>query len=1132
MKILNLLTISFALILTFNFTFAQSSKDKKEENNSINSALNGFKFRSLGPAFMSGRIADIAIDPSNENIWYVAVGSGGTWKTTNAGTTWTPLTDNMPFYSTGCITIDPSNNSSIWLGTGENVGGRHVGIGHGIFNSKDGGKTWKDKGLKKSEHLSKIIIHPENSNIIWVASQGPLWKSGGERGLFKSTDGGNTWKNTLDINEWTGVTDLVINPENPDILYLATWQRHRNVAALMGGGPGTSLYKSIDGGNTWNKINKGLPKSNMGKIGLAISPMNPKVLYAAVELDRRKGAVYKSSNSGGSWEKMSETISGGTGPHYYQELVASPFVFDKIYLMNVRVLVSDNGGKSFYTMTEKRKHSDNHSLTFKKNDPNYMLIGTDGGIYESFDSSKTWKFVGNLPITQYYKLAVDDAVPFYNIYGGTQDNNTQTGPSRTFKRSGIRNGDWEIILGGDGHQPATEPGNPNIVYAQSQQGYLHRIDRSNGEVVNVRPQEGIDEPYERFNWDAPILVSQHNPKRLYFASQRVWKSENRGDSWNPVSSDLTKNQERLELPIMGKMKSFDNAWDVYAMSTYNTITSLAESKTNEDILYAGTDDGIIQFTKDGGKNWTKITVDKLPQTPSSAFVNDIKADLFDEQKAYVALDNHKFGDFKPYLFKTTDGGKTWTSITNGIPDGTLIWRIVQDHINPNLLFLGTEYGVYVSINQGVKWHKFSNGLPTISVRDLTIQKRESDLVLATFGRSFYVLDDYSPLRNITEESINENALLFAPRTTLQFNQIMGDSRSSGTDNYSAKNPTYGATISYYLKEGHISKKSARQKSEMSKGVDSSIMEKLADEGYKNAKSVIEEDLKILARKTKIKKEKLKEVIKKLEINRNKDTNFPGWDALDSELLEQKPEVILVIKNSQGKIVDQISGPLKKGLNRVNWNLTTKLPTTVKTSASTAHNTSIWTYVEPGTYSISLFKRVENKMTKLAEPENFDIVRIRENTLSNPLADKHKSYYKSIAELTKKLGTYVHLFEKSSKKLVTYQKNLSYLKENRVSITEDVYDLVNTMNSIKKEISGSKARAEIGEKDKLTIYDRLSSAKGGWYLNTYGPTELHMKSFDMATEMFNRLQPKMDDFLVKIKALGKVMEENGAPIVLD
>ena len=511
--------ILFTSLLFLTLGFSQKKKNSADDLKS--SDLSGLKFRSVGPAFMSGRIADIAVNPENENEWYVAVGSGGVWKTVNSGTTWSPITDNESFYSTGCITIDPHNTSKIWLGTGENVGGRHVGIGHGVYVSDNGGKNWKSMGLKASEHISKIIVSPKDSEVVFVASQGPLWSSGGERGLYKTNDGGKTWKNVLSVNEWTGVTDVVINEQNPNILYAATWQRHRNVASYMGGGPGTSIYKSIDHGNTWIEIKNGLPNSNLGKIGLAISPFDSTIVYAAVETDRRNGSVYKTTNSGGSWKKMSDTVSGATGPHYYQELVASPHVFDKIYLMDTKVQVSENGGKDFYVMNESDKHVDNHSLTFKMSDPNYLLIGTDGGVYESFDNTNSWKFVANLPLTQFYKLAVDDAYPFYNIFGGTQDNNTQGGPSRTFKTSGITNSDWFVLLGGDGHQPATEPGNPNIVYAQSQQGNIHRIDRTNGEATFIKPQNDLNEPYERFNWDAPILVSPHDPKTIFFGSQRA-----------------------------------------------------------------------------------------------------------------------------------------------------------------------------------------------------------------------------------------------------------------------------------------------------------------------------------------------------------------------------------------------------------------------------------------------------------------------------------------------------------------------------------------------------------------------------------------------------------------------------------
>lgn len=1075
----SLLSIVFML---FAYTLGLQAQEEEKEKNPLEAALGGFEFRSIGPAFMSGRIADIAIDPTNESIWYVAVGSGGTWKTTNAGTTWTPLTDDQPFYSTGCITIDPSNPAVVWLGTGENVGGRHVGIGHGVYVSKDAGASWTEMGLKKSEHISKIIVHPDDSDTIWVASQGPLWSSGGERGLYKSTDGGQSWRNTLEINEWTGVTDLVIDPTNPDVLYAASWQRHRNVAAHMGGGPGTSLYKSVDGGETWTKIDKGLPKSNMGKIGLAISPIKPNVLYAAIELDRRKGAVYRSSDSGGSWVKMSDTVSGGTGPHYYQELVASPHHFDRIYLMNVRALVSEDGGKTFYTMKETNKHSDNHSLTFKANDPNYLLFGSDGGIYESFDDTENWRFVNNLPLTQFYKLAVDDAEPFYNIFGGTQDNNTQGGPSRTVRTDGIANSDWFVLLGGDGHQPATEPGNPNIVYAQWQQGNLYRIDRTNGEAVYIKPQSRLGEPYERYNWDAPILVSHHNPKHLYFGTQRVWRSEDRGDSWTPISGDLTKDEERMGLPIMGRQQSFDNPWDLYAMSTYNTITSLAESKLNGDVLYAGTDDGIIQYTKDGGQNWTRMTVDKLPGVPETAFVNDIKADLHDEQTAYVALDNHKYGDYSPYLYKTTNGGKKWVSITEGIPDGTLIWRLVQDHVNPNLLFLGTEYGVYVSVDQGAKWHKFSNGLPTISVRDLAIQQRENDLVLATFGRSFYVLDDYSPLRDINPNSVTDHALLFEPRKALQYNPIRGGTSSQGASFYTAENPDYGALFTYYIKEGHKSIKAQRQKKE------------------KNIK--------------------------------DGDITFPGWESLDAEMAESKAEALLVVSDMAGNVVDRITAPLKKGIHRVSWDL--KKPyTTIVDPDSKRENINAWRLnVAPGTYQVALYQRVGGVVTKLADAKSFEVERIRENILDNPLSNQRDTYVQQLLDLNKSVDLAEHYFEKAAKRVVKLEKALRFAESNKESLSAEVYKLRDEKIAIKNALEGSPAKAEVGEKEQPTLQYRLYFAANALMGNSYGPTTLHMESFAMASQLFEELQPRIDRFVQQVDQLAKKLEAAGAPFVVD
>ena len=778
--------ILMTLLVSFPLGIHAQRKTKKTDSKAIPEvSLDAFAFRNIGPAFLSGRIADIVFHPENESIWYVAVGSGGVWKTENAGTTWTPIFDDKPTYTTGCIALDPSNPEIVWVGSGENVGGRHVAYGDGVYRSLNGGKTWENMGLTDSQHISEIIIHPDNSDVVWVAAQGPLWNKGDQRGLYKTTDGGRSWKKVLGDDQWTGVTDIVIDPRNPQVLYAATWDRHRTVAALMGGGPGTAIYRSDDGGKQWTKLANWLPKSNLGKIGIAVSPQNPDVLYAAIELDRTKGAVYRSSDRGASWNKMSDTVSGGTGPHYYQELYASPHEFDRIYLMNVRVLTSDDGGKTFVQLKEENKHSDNHAMVFKKDDPNYIMLGTDAGIYESFDLASSWRYIKNLPLTQFYKVAVNNAEPFYHVFGGTQDNGSAGGPSATDEREGIANKHWYKTLFADGHQSATDPLYNDLIYAETQQGGLYRVDLTTGEQVSVQPQAAEGEPHERFNWDAPILVSPHNPARLYFASYRVWKSESRGDDWEVISGDLTRNEERITLPIMGRQQGWDNPWDVGAMSNYNTITSLAESPRQEGLLYAGTDDGFIQVTENGGQSWRKIPVTALG-LPERAFVNDIKADLFETNTVYVALDNHKEGDFNPYLFKSEDKGMTWTSISSNLPKKTLIWRMVQDPIKKNLLFSATERGVYASLNGGNSWQKLP-GTPTISFRDLTIQKRENDLVAASFGRGFFILDDYSALREFTEEHIEKEGKLFKPRPAKWF-VPRSNVGNTGADYYFAKNP--------------------------------------------------------------------------------------------------------------------------------------------------------------------------------------------------------------------------------------------------------------------------------------------------------------------------------------------------------
>jgi photosystem II stability/assembly factor-like uncharacterized protein len=1065
--------------LFFIATNAISAQENDKDTLFSENTFSGLKLRSIGPALMSGRIADIATNPDDPNQWYVAVGSGGVWKTNNAGNTWQPIFDDQTSYSIGCVTLDPQNPFVVWVGTGENVGGRHVGYGDGIYRSTDGGESWENMGLKESQHISKIIVHPENSDILWVAVQGPLWSKGDERGLYKTTDAGITWKKVLGDDEWVGVTDVIIDPRNPDQLYAATWQRHRNVASYLGGGPGSGIHRSEDGGETWEKLKKGLPESNMGKIGLAISPQNPDVIYAAIELDRRTGAVYRSSNLGSSWVKGADAVSGATGPHYYQELYASPHAFDRIYLVDVRAQVSDDGGKTFRRMKEQYKHSDNHAFSFRKDDPDYLLVGTDGGLYESFDLAENWRFITNLPVTQFYKVAVDDAEPFYTIYGGTQDNATQGGPSRTIFSSGIHSSHWFITHGGDGHQPATEPGNPDIIYSESQEGFLSRIDRTTGEIISIQPQPEADEGFERFNWDSPILVSPHSPTRLYFASQRLWRSDNRGDSWKAISGDLTRNQERITLPIMDKTWSWDSPWDVNAMSTYNTITSIAESPLQEGLIYVGTDDGLVSITEDGGTNWRTIEVGDLPGIPKTAFVNDIKADLHDVNTLYIALDNHKFGDLSPYLLKSSDRGKSWKSIKGNIPERTLIWRIVQDHVKPELFFAATEFGIYFTIDGGSKWIKLTGDVPTISFRDLAVQRRENDLVGASFGRSFYVFDDYSVLRYVSREQLEQEATLFPSRKAWWYIPSYVAYRL-GADQFTAPNPPFGAVFTYFLKEMIKTKKDIRTERE-----------------------------KVLNEK-------------------NQNVPFPGWDEVESERRQNEPIIWLTVQDAEGNVVRRIKGTNQRGFHRIVWDL--RYPATdAILNEEDMNKTHKGALVAPGNYTVSLSKQVDSITTNLSEPMPFEVVKMLQGALTGADPKVVAEFWKETERLNRSVSAASKFIDESLKRIVVMQEALNRTPAPTGNLNRELHDLKQELFDLDEQLTGNRSKMEIGEKYKPTIAFRLNQVSYGTSNSTYGPTETQKRNLEIAGTQFRDLKKSLDRIINdKLPGIEKALIDAGAP----
>lgn len=1061
---------------------AAAEEEPKDESKLSAATFSGLELRNIGPAMMSGRISDIVMHPEDESTWYVAVGSGNIWRTHNAGTTWEPIFDNEGSYSIASITLDPNNPAVIWVGTGENVGGRHVGYGDGVYRSTDGGDSWTNMGLGESEHIGNIVVHPEDSNIVYVAAQGPLWSPGGQRGVYRTTDGGETWERILAAGEYTGANEVWMHPEDPDTLIASLHQHYRNVAALMNGGPESGIHKSTDGGDTWREVTKGLPSEDMGKIGLAYSPQDPDVVYATIEAADGAGGFFRSDNGGESWEKRNDFLSGGTGPHYYQELFASPHQFDRVYQMNNSLQVTHDGGKTFERVPEDNKHGDNHAMAFSKFDPNYLLNGSDGGIYESWDLGQTWKFAANLPVTQFYKVAVDYDEPFYHVVGGTQDNSTQYGPSRTDNNAGIRNSDWEITVFADGHQPAIDPTDPNIVYSEWQEGNLVRWDRQTGEIIYIQPQPEKGEEQDRFNWDSPILISPHDAKTLFFAGQRVWRSDDRGDSWRPISGDLSRGEDRLELPMMGRVWSIDANWDLAAMSKFGTVTSLAQSPLDADVIYAGTDDGLIQVTEDGGANWRRIS--SLPGTPDFFFVNDIKADLFDADTVYVAADNHKAGDFAPYLYKSTDRGRTWRSISGDLPERHLVWRMVQDHVKPELLFAGTEFGVFFTVDGGSRWVKLTGGTPNIPFRDLALQRRENDLVGATFGRSFFILDDYTPLRHVSEESLEQDAQLFPvreakwyiPRRPFGF----GEKGSQGDSFYNAPNPPFGAVVTYYLKESRKSPKQARRAEE----------KKLAEAG--------------------------------------EDTPYPGWDALRDEELAATPEIILTVRDADGNVVRRISGPASAGFHRVAWDL--RYPSTAPEGAGGGFfgGGDSGYLAAPGTYSVSLAERTDDGVVDLGLSQTFEVVPLRGRGLPGAEPAQVAAFMQELADVQRRTQATHSVMVEAQDQLEAMTSALSRATTPDTALDARTRDLLRRLIVLHESFDGNERRGEYGDPGPATIDGRLGVVSIGNVFSTYGPTPMHLRQFEIAKEEFAELVHSLAALSEEIEALEADLDAAGVP----
>ncbi|MGB3564310.1 MAG: glycosyl hydrolase [Thermoanaerobaculia bacterium] len=1075
--------LSFALLLVLLMIpalgLAAEEKPEEPETRLNADTLSGLELRGIGPAINSGRVVHFAVTPGKRHRYFAATASGGLWKTENAGTTWTPVFDGEGSYSIGTVTIDPSNPNVIWVGTGENNSQRSVSFGDGVYKSMDGGQTWSNMGLKESEHIGRIEVDPRDSDVVYVAAMGPLWRSGGDRGLYKTTDGGETWERILHVSDDTGVAEVWLDPRYPEIVYATSYQRRRHVWTLINGGPESAFHKSTDGGVTWRQIDQGLPDVDRGRMGLCISPVNPDVIYGVLDAVRDESGLFRSTDRGESWEKRSDHHTSGD---YWNELTCDPHDLDTVYSVEVWLWVTKDGGKTFEKVNWKKRHVDDHAVWLDPEDPDYMLVGCDGGIYESFDRGETWLFKENLPITQFYRVSVDTSEPFYYVYGGTQDNNTLGGPSRTLRKSGISNEDWFITVGGDGYETQVDPTDPNIVYSQWQYGGLVRYDRRSEEIVDIQPQEEPGEPAHRWNWDSPVIISPHSPTRLYFASQRLFRSDDRGDTWTAISGDLSRQLDRDRLEVMGRIWEMDAVHKSTSTSNYGNIVSLVESPLVEGLIYVGTDDGLIQVTEDGGGSWRQV--ESVPGVPERTYVSDLEASLFDEDTVYATFDNHKMGDFSPYAAVSRDRGRTWRSIRGDLPDREVAYTLIQDHAKPELLFIGTEFGLYVTLDEGAHWHRLKGGFPTIQVRDLDIQREWEDLAVATFGRGFYILDDYSPLREMTEERLeNEASILFPARGALRYIEQSDRVVDRGNGFWTASNPPYGAVFTYWLRDGIKTKQELRAE---------------AEKEAREAES---------------------------------ETPVPSMAELREEDLEIEPGVFAVIRDDEGSVIRRVTADRKQGLHRVAWDL--RWPPAAPIDLSPGER-SPWEEPErgplalPGSYTATLESRSEGEWKALSDPVGFDVEALVLATLTAADQSAVEQFQKEVRELRRAVLGAAKLTGEVKTRLDHLGQALVDTPEADPALMAELEEIKLRFDDIVLALEGDATKAKRNVFTPPAIVDRVERIASDQWYTTQAPTTTHRQAYEWAAAAFATELGKLEQLVTDLDALEARAEEAKAP----
>lgn len=1078
--------IGLLLILSFllpgSTVMAKKKKGDEEKNDTITSGdVSGLKFRSIGPAFTSGRIADFAVNPNNHSEYYVAVASGHIWKTTNNGTTFSPIFDKQGAYSIGCLAMDPHNPNVIWAGTGENNHQRALGYGDGVYKSVDGGGSWKNMGLKESRQIGMIAIDPRNTNTVFVAAEGSAWGPGGERGLYKTTDGGENWEKVLEISEHTGVNNVVIHPHAPDIMFATSEQRRRHVHTKIGGGPESAVYKSTDGGNTWRKVTSGLPGVDKGGMGIAISPVAPFPIYLIVEAAMDKGGFYRSTDVGETWQRMSDHSSSG---QYYNEIYCDPVNADKVYSMETVSQYTLDAGKTWSRIGNNDRHVDDHAFWADPDDTEHFMIGGDGGVYESFDGGKNYIHKTNLPVTQFYRVAVDNSEPFYWVYGGTQDNSSFGGPSRNLNYDGVASSEWVTTLGGDGFWQAIEPTNPDIVYSEYQYGNIYRYDKKSGESINIKPQPRKGEDTYKWNWNTPFFISPHSPTRIYIAANKVFRSDDRGQSWSVISDDITAQVDRNTWPVMDRYWGVDAVVKDVSTSLFGMAVSLEESRVKEDLVYVGTDDGVIQVTEDAGGSWTKVSA--FPGVPEYTYVSDILASKFDENVVFATFDNHKRDDFKPYVLKSTDKGRSWVSIAANLPENGTVHSIQQDHVNPDLLFVGTEFGIHYSSDGGQVWTQLKSGIPTIAVKDIAIQERENDLVLATFGRGFYIMDDYTPLRSFTKEMADSSAFIFDIKDALMYVQRSRGGYGSGSNVYIANNPEFGATITYYIKESPKTLKQERQKME-------------------------------------------KELVKD-----KKPIPIPTLEELRAEENEVKPHLIFTITDENGNLVRKLTEGVGTGINRLNWDLRYPNTRPVNLRGGKYNPTSTGgsgMLVLPGTYYVSIAQYHRGEVTELAGPKAFVVKSLDNATLPAENREELVAFQKDLAELYRVISG----SEDFADGLMERTRHAKQAAQQTVGATQElmakIVDVENQLDDIFWKFNGQQPKASREENLPAppSINERLGSMAWVHYRSTSGVTQSQRDQFAILREEFPPvLEALRAIYETSLPEIEKELEEIGAP----